>query len=276
MNGVTAAQVLADAVRVESGLVRTAPPSVNMFAAITPSMNTPHQDATATQLPNGKVLIVGFGSTEMYDPVTNTFAPPASTPVMNTARSGATATLVPNGKVLIAGGYIGSPPYSLASTELYDPATNTFAAADSTPVMNYQRIGDTATLLPNGKVLVAGGEVAFEDPDYGAELYDPQTNKFVALSSTPGLNIFATATLLPNGSVLIAGGQNLIAPHFYSSLDVTALYDAATNTFAASPVMNAARDSATATLLPNGKVLIAGGEFTPGQTTLKSTELYTP
>jgi N-acetylneuraminic acid mutarotase len=134
----------------------------------------------------------------------------------------------------------------------------------------------TATLLPNGKVLVAGGEVAFEDPDYGAELYDPQTNKFVALSSTPGLNIFATATLLPNGRVLIAGGQNLIAPHFYSSLDVTALYDAATNTFAASPVMNAARDSATATLLPNGKVLIAGGEFTPGQTTLKSTELYTP
>jgi hypothetical protein len=231
MNGVTAAQVLADAVRVESGLVRTAPPSVNMFAAITPSMNTPHQDATATLLPNGKVLIVGFGSMEMYDPVTNTFAPPASTPVMNTARSGATATLVPNGKVLIAGGYIGSPPYSLASTELYDPATNTFAAAGSTPVMNYQRIGDTATLLPNGKVLIAAGyNYSSSTPPPGTlastELYNPVTNKFAPAASTP--------------------------------------------------VMTTPREYATATLLPNGKVLIAGGEFTPGQTTLKSTELYTP
>jgi hypothetical protein len=110
-------------------------------------------------LPNGKVLIAGGGngvgylnSTELYDPVANTFAPPASTAVMNTARQSDTATLLPNGKVLIAAGQ-GST--ILSSTELYDPATNSFAA--STPSMNTARQSHTGTLLPNGKVLITGG-----------------------------------------------------------------------------------------------------------------------
>jgi hypothetical protein len=65
----------------------------------------------------------------------------------------ANATLLPNGKVLIAGG--SGTTGVLSSTEIYDPATNTFAA--STPKMNQARGGATATLLPNGKVLIAGG-----------------------------------------------------------------------------------------------------------------------
>jgi Galactose oxidase, central domain len=171
-NGVTAAQVLADVVRIESGLVRSAPASVNMFAATTPSMNEPRAGATATLLPNGKVLITGGAgtSTELYDPVTDTFA--ASTPSMNTARGGATATLLPNGKVLIAGG-------AGTSTELYDPVTNSFAPSASTAVMNTARSEATATLLPNGKVLIAGGYS--DNPPYSlasTELYNPVTNKF--------------------------------------------------------------------------------------------------
>ena len=159
LNAVTAAEVAADAATIGEALVATAPPSVNTFAATTPSMNTGRAQATATLLPNGKVLITGgnsgfnnyLSSTELYDPVTNTFA--ASTPVMKTARYGATATLLPNGKVLIAGGYNGANVVS--STDLYDPATNTFAA--STPSMNAAREIATATLLPKGKVLIDGG-----------------------------------------------------------------------------------------------------------------------
>jgi Galactose oxidase, central domain len=116
LNGVTAAEVSEDVAIIESALVATAPPSVNMFAATTPSMNVARAGATATLLPNGKVLIAGgangdgnvdnvLKNTELYDPVSNTFAPVASTPVMNTARQNATATLLPNGKVLIAGGF---------------------------------------------------------------------------------------------------------------------------------------------------------------------------
>ena len=88
--------------------------------------------ATATLLPNGKVLIAGgIGSggtdvsgTDIYDPITNTFA--ASTPSMNEARDSSTATLLPNGTVLIAGGRI-VPLFApitavpLSSTEVYSP-----------------------------------------------------------------------------------------------------------------------------------------------------------
>jgi hypothetical protein len=151
--------VAADAATIEGALVGAVPPSVNTFAASTPTMNAARGSATATLLPNGKVLIAGgssngspLSSTDLYDPVSNTFAAAASTAPMNTARFQATATLLPNGMVLIVGGYNGSEQFS--STELYDPVTNTFAA---TPVMNTARYAATATLLPNGKVLIAGG-----------------------------------------------------------------------------------------------------------------------
>jgi hypothetical protein len=89
-------------------------------------MNTAREAASATLLPNGKVLIAGgldvnsnpIASIDLYDPATDTFAPPAATPSMNTARGQATATLLPNGAVLIAGGVA---PFPSSSTELYMP-----------------------------------------------------------------------------------------------------------------------------------------------------------
>jgi Galactose oxidase, central domain len=93
----------------------------------------------------------------------------------------ATATLLPNGKVLIAGGlsqgFHSTPP--LNEVDLYDPASNSFASAASTPTMNVAREGATATLLPNGKVLIAGGSGP-SAPGFGpfgplssTELYTP-------------------------------------------------------------------------------------------------------
>jgi hypothetical protein len=279
LNGVGASDVAADVATIEGALVGTVPSSVNTFAASTPSMNSNQCCATATLLPNGKVLIASgsaagsfSSSTELYDPTTNTFA--ASTPVMNVARSFATATLLPNGKVLIGNGFDVSSN-AVASTELYDPVSNTFAA--STPVMNTARAYTTATLLPNGKVLIAGGIT--NGPGGGInggavqssiELYDPVTNTFAAI--TPSMNTqryLAKATLLPNGKVLIAGGT-IDGAHFLSS---TELYDPVSNTFAAStPSMNTGRAPNAATVLPNGKVLLTGANTTY----LPSTELYDP
>jgi hypothetical protein len=194
------------------------------FAATTPSMNSARSLATATLLPNGMVLIAGgslLSSTELYNPVTNTFAPAASTPVMNGGRSFATATLLPNGKVLIAGGAANmSSTGALATTELYDPVANTFAA--STPVMNAARYVATATLLANGKVLIAGGTRDGNTGLSSTELYDPVANTFAP--STPAMNAAragATATLLPNGKVLIAGGVSFDVGYLSS----TELYD---------------------------------------------------
>lgn len=275
-------------------------------AASLPTMNQARYNATATLLPNGKLLIAGgislshtgslasLGSVELYDPATNSFAPPASTPTMNQARDSATATLLPNGKVLIAGGE--SLPgdgsrISLASVELYDPATNSFAPPASTPMMNQARTsGAAAVSLFNGNVLIAGGEGPVGFPanivSLGTiELYDTATNTFASAASLPEMNELRfqpTGTLLPNGEVLIAGGlERLLAEAFIISNTVD-LYDPVTNSFApaaSTPTMNSPRWQAAAALLPNGTVLIAGGgapapNLGPGGVSLASVDLY--
>jgi N-acetylneuraminic acid mutarotase len=250
-------------------------------------MNTARFDATATLLPNGKVLIAGgvtgpgpafttvLASVELYDSGTNSFAPAASLPSMNQARMDAAATLLGNGKVLIAGGETveGGFQIPLNSVELYDPATNSFAPLDSTPTMNLGRSDALAALLLNSKVLVVGSQ------SRSVELYDPMTNSFASAASTPMMgdtHVQGTATLLSTGEVLLAGGS-AGGPIVLASTD---LYDPTTNSFATStPSMNVARSLAAATLLPNDKVLIAGGVgigdkfFNP---TLNSVELYDP
>lgn len=257
-NGITPAQLLLPLAAINSGVALAAPLSVNTFAALTPSMNVARFAATATLLPNGKVLIAGgsgpfpvfasLNSVELYDPETDSFA--ASTPSMNEARAAATATLLPNGKVLIAGG-------GVSAVDLYDPTTNSFAPSALTPSMIAVRSSATATLLPNGKVLIAGGLSATLTALASTEIYDPVTNSFAAGPSMNVARYAATATLLPNGKVLIAGG--LDSPAAATSVE---LYDPVTNSFAASsPLMNNVHASgATSTLLPNGKVLIAGGD----------------
>jgi WD40 repeat protein len=145
--------------------------------------------------------------------------------------------------------------------------TGTFTATGSMITVRY---GHTATLLPNGKVLVAAG--ANNDAPYylaSAELYEPTTGAFTATGSMTTAQLFHTATLLPNGKVLVAGGVN----NGSTALSSAALYDPVAGTFTTTGPMNTARYLPTATLLPNGKVLIAGG-YNGGY--LSSAELYDP
>ena len=124
------------------------------------------------------------------------------------------------------------------------------------------RISHTATLLPDGKVLVVGGlgRIEGELVDLtSAELYDPATNLWTATGSLNIARKVHTATLLPNGQVLVAGGGNNSAE----------LYDPATGLWTTTDSMSASRYGHTATLLPNGLVLVAGGGDS-------SAELYNP
>jgi N-acetylneuraminic acid mutarotase len=224
---------------------------------------------TATLLGNGKVLVVGGGgngtiqaSAELYDPASNSWSYAGS---MSTGRSAHTATLLGSGKVLVAGGSNGG---ALSSAEMYDPASNSWSPAGS---MSVARFYHTATLLVSGKVLVAGGEQTGAGSVSSAELYDPGSNSWLPASSLRTARSGATATLLGNGKVLVAGGGRTGSTGT-TALASAELYDPASNSWFPAAPMSAARYQHTATLLGNGKVVVAGGISDSGA--LSSAELY--
>ncbi len=252
-------------------------PATGRFSP-TGSMETPRLEQTATLLPSGLVLIAGgwddtvtLGSAELYDPATGTFSATGS---LSVARSGATATLLADGLVLIAGG-IGSNRFGVTSAELYDPANGTFSA---TGAMASVRTGATATLLPDGQVLIAGGQVPGSDTGSGilasAELYDPATGTFRSTGAMTTSRVGFTATLLDDGQVLVTGGAT--AAESSRSLATAELYNPATGTFALTGPMSVHRVRQTATLLPDGRVLVAGGDDTLISGPPDSADIYDP
>ena len=248
----------------------------------TGAMVTPRYGHTATLLSDGKVLVAGgvgraqVPSAELYDPASGTWT---ATGVMATARYGHTATLLPDGKVLVAGGNQDGSPRG-PSAELYDPISGTWSATGNmiTPT---PRSGHTATLLPDGKVLVAGGTTHGIDPLASAELYDPQSGAWSATQGMVAPRHAHTATLLPDGRVLVAGGRgsaDTSASGLHEPLASAELYDPASGTWSPTASMVAVRLEHTATLLPDGRVLVASGMGlrTGGSVLLASAELYDP
>jgi hypothetical protein len=181
-------------------------------------------------------------------------------------RSGQCATLLPDGKVLIAGGMRRNQDF-YKSAELYDPATGKF---QPTGDMAERRVGHAAVLLRSGKVLVAGGWTGQGGTD-SAELYDPATGRFTTIAKMTARRGRPGATLLANGDVLITGGVDHDGPG--GRLASAEVFRAATLTFQQTGEMHYARVGQTATLLKNGRVLIAGGK---GDSLTASAELYDP
>jgi N-acetylneuraminic acid mutarotase len=255
----------------------------NTWAATAGPMGVARSGGTATLLPDGRVLVAGGGTAnaELYDPASRTFAPTAPLPA---AVTDATATLLPDGTVLLAGGFTGG--HQLASAELYDPASGTWSATGS---MTVARSGHTATLLPGGQVLVAGGGCngsaygcnsgSFEAPLSSAELYNPATGTWARTGSMRSGRQFHTATLLQDGQVLAAGGFAQCDDSFCSDNSSAELYNPATGKWTGTGSLKGPREQHSATLLPDGEVLVAGGLNEGGFSnsfTYSSAELYNP
>ncbi len=252
------------------------PPSPGVWT-VTGGMKAIRALETLTLLPDGKVLAsagegAGYFSVataELYDPALGTWA---NTGSLAADRYGHTATLLGNGKVLVAGGIQSFSTYgNIASTELYNPMNGTWGTNNA---MTTSRYGHTATLLGNGKVLVAGGQ-AHDASGYtglaSVELYDPNLGVWTLTGTMPNVHQFHSATLLTNGWVLVAGGEDTNS----SAIADADLYNPASGLWTKTGSMTTKRSNQTATLLPNGKVLVAGGSdgnFNPQA----SAELYDP
>ena len=182
-----------------------------------------------------------------------------------------TATLLPDGRVLVAGGLVNDrlDGQVSASAELFDPSVGKWTA---TRKMAGARWGHTATLLPDGKVLVAGSYINSADPLASAELYDPGTGRWTATGTMRHGRGGHTATLLLDGKVLVVGGGAEDTELEGGPRSATAeLYDPITGSWTTIASMTEARKGFTATLLPDGRVLVAGGDG--GYT---SAELFDP
>ena len=211
---------------------------------------------------------VDLSSAEIYDANTGSFTATAN---MSVERDGHTMTPLPNGDILVAGG-IDQNFDGRASAELFIPSKQIFRR---TGHMTTPRVDHTATLLPDGTVLLAGGTSQTFGRASGhilasAEIYHPNSGSFVATGKMSSPRFDHTATLLPNGLVLIAGGSQLPSGLPGINLNTAEIYNPATGTFKPTGNMNMARADATANLLRNGKVLIAGGADE------RSAELYDP
>jgi hypothetical protein len=222
--------------------------------SLTGSMGTARAAHTATLLPNGKVLIAGgytntvdapLATAELYDPAKGTFSPTGD---MSIGRASHAAVLLANGKVLMAGGYSGTGASygTLASAELYDPATGKFTPTGSMTAADAP--GRNAIVLRDGRIFIAIAGT------FG-EIYDPATGMFTATDSyktSGGLQV-DTDVLLPDGRVLIVG----CTPFCYDQANE--LYNPVANTFSIAEARDGWGTVTTPTLLTNGKVLLVEG-----------------
>ncbi|VWB42369.1 putative Ig domain-containing protein [Burkholderia lata] len=238
---------------------------VNGAWALAGKMQTSRTEHTATRLANGKVLVAGGTTTrtaELYDPSTGTWTPVGH---MKRGRSKATSTLLPDGRVLVVGGIeIGDFGTYVAEAELFDPVSGTWTTTGS---LNVARAHHIATLLPGGRVLVAGGGSP-AGITATAELYDVRSGTWTLARDMNVKRSSPTAAMLPNGKVLVAGG---------TSASLTAeQYDPVTGAWTLTGPMVMPRVEAQATGLPDGRVVVTGNYDASYSGNGTSAEIFDP
>ncbi len=255
-----------------------APPS-GFWESTPGSMVTPRGlGSRATALLDGRVLITGGGCytggwgtcnrAEIYDPAAGTFTAAADMLVHRISYH--TATVLPDGRVFVDGAAFIVDTLVLFG-QTYNPADNTWTRTLNDA--NFRSM-HTATLLANGKVLLV---------DIGsAQLYNPASNSY-EYAPPPLLAVGDghTAVRLADGRVLIAGGQSYTCPDGCGALATAQIYDPSSNTWAAANPMSVPRYGLSGALLPDGRIMVAGGRVpvTVGQIPTydaESTEIYDP
>jgi hypothetical protein len=248
-------------------------PSTGTFAP-TGSLSTGRWFHAATLLSDGRVLVVGgiprhkangLDSAEVFDPRTGVFSPAGT---LSFTTEIPTVTRLPDGRVLVAGM---DDDTGDGAVDIWDPTSGAFIPGTRAWPTDLS----TATLLPDGTVLVVGGyrETDQIEPVDAACLWDPASSVCAPVGPLASGRFFHTATLLDDGRVLVVGGS-VIGPDGVQEVATAELWDPATRTFGPAGSLPEGRSRHTATRLPDGRVLIAGGTTASGPTA--SVELWDP
>ncbi len=242
-------------------------------------------------LNNGRILIVGgvdvsgmwSGPTsaepldvvETYDPATGEWQ---TLEAMNESATEQSVVPLDEGRIMAVGGFNESHrSQGTARSEIFDPTTNTWTLTDD---MNVPRMSPKAIALLDGRILVTGGEgvlygmTSGDSPD--SETYNPDTGKWTLTGPMSVRRENHTLTLLPDGRVLAVGGEDPLGSDYvlYSTIEI---FDPVTNTWSLGPELSQPRSGHSATLMPDGSVLLAGGVSQEGERyPIASTEFITP
>ena len=235
----------------------------------------------AVELADGSILVAGgsrngqpLDTAERYNPDNGTWI---SAGRLNLPRTQGTLTLLPDGRVLAAGGGIEAAPgwISTASTEIFDPRTNTWSIGAP---MSVARAIQTATLLKDGEVLVTGGATTYHGETgrvtASAEIFDPRSGKWREVAPMPKPLYVHSAALMPDGRVLVAGGWRATSNSDPSHGNVQ-IYDPTSDTWTTTGSLVTPRAQYSLEALPDGRFLAIGG-VDPAYHTLASTEIYDP
>jgi hypothetical protein len=288
----TTGRVLVTGGRTSTSVLRTAErydPGTGQWTTVAP-MSTPRAGHTSTALADGRILVAGGtsgASAEVFDGPSNRWT---ATAPMKRSRSGHRAVRLSSGRVLVAGGGEGA--------EVYDPATNTWSSTgalptavsvpDDTADTEYREVKavDGLVALSSGRALAIVGHEILRLPNCPGVCgttttetdvlqYGAATNSWTLVPNMPLELADTTATRLNSGRVLVLGGQGG-GLHEWEASSSAQVYDPATREWSTRSPMQDGRVEHTATLLADGRVLVAGGTGLCCDGPRSSTETYDP
>lgn len=225
----------------------------------TDPLRRPRDAHTAVGLSDGRVLVAGgftaegvppLTSTELYDPKSRSWAPG---PSLRLGRGGHAAARLGDGRVLVAGGWVGPRTYT-ASTEVVDARSRRVRPGPDLP----EGVdGLAAATLPDGSVLIAGGQRRPGVASDQAVVVSSDGRSARPVGRLGQARFKHVMVALPDGTVLVIGGTS----DDVELLDTTEIFRPETATFASGPrlVHGRYKLSEAATVLPDGRVLVAGG-----------------
>jgi hypothetical protein len=265
------------------------PPAAHLYDEVSDSWsstaNAPSLDrhsAQMTMLPSGRVLYSAgysgggggptYNSAEIYDPVTKLWSATGS---LVKARFGHGAALLTTGpfagQVMVCGGLDRATLIDTATCERFDPDTGLWSPA---PTMGSPRAQFTLTLLSDGRLLAAGGQLTFGTNRSTAEVFDPAGSTWTALPNMQVPRARHTATLMPDGGVVVAGG--VTAGPFTVATSSVERFDPVTNSWSDIGNLTIGRGNHAAVILPGARVLLAGGTGSSFAEKFASTEIFNP